>query len=128
MAPEVLYLILCGEVQTDPRNYHRLTLVSLLTTIRSASFPVVEPDFSALLLLTGCQGSGEVILHIVQDHTRVSVFRTRPRLLRFVGDPAAVLGIRFQVRNCSFPAPGLYWAEVMFEGSIIARQKLFLRT
>jgi hypothetical protein len=127
MSPEVLYLILCGDVQTDPTNYHRLMVVGLLTTIRSGTFPVVEPDFSALLVLTGCQGSGELAVQVVQAQTGVAIFRTRRRLSRFVGDPADVVGARFRLRNCTFPVAGLYWVEAVYDGSVIARQQLFLR-
>jgi hypothetical protein len=127
MPPEVVYLILCGDVQTDPRNFHRLIVFGLLSTIQAGSFPVVEPDFSALLLVTGCQGSGELAVQVVQAQTGVAIFRTRRRLFRFVGDPAAVLGARFQLRNCSFPAAGLYSVEAVYDSSVIARQRRLLR-
>lgn len=44
---------------------------------------------------------------MLQDQTGATIFRTRRRLLRFVGDSAAVLAARFQIRNYSFPAAGL---------------------
>lgn len=130
MTPEVLYLILCDQVQTDPSNYHRLTILGLITSIRSSAdppFPVVQPLFCALVLLTGGRGSGELDVRVVENQTGTIIFRTRRREVRFIGDPAAVLGMRFHIRNCSFPAGGLYWVEVVYEGTVLARQKLFLK-
>ncbi len=38
-----------------------------------------------------------------------------------------ILPMKFEIRNCNFPAAGLYWVEVMCDGSLLARKKLFLR-
>jgi hypothetical protein len=56
------------------------------------------------------------------------VFRSSPRQVRFVGAQEAVLGIVFRIRDCSFPMAGLCWIEVLFAGSVIARQKIWLKT
>jgi hypothetical protein len=128
MEPDVLYLILCDGVQTDPNNYHRFNVLGLITAIRSTAsppLPVVRPLFLALAVWVGGQGSGELKLQIIEDRSGRVVFRTRPRLVRFVGDPSAVGGVVFHIRNCSFPAAGLYWVEVLFADSVIARQRLF---
>lgn len=130
MGPDVLHLILCDEVQIDPNDYHRCNVLGLITSIRSAdtpSFPVVRPQWFALVVWIGGHGSGELVLRIVEDRSTSTVFRTRPRQVRFVGDAAAVGGVVFRIQNCTFPAAGLYWVEVLFAGSVIARQRLFLR-
>jgi hypothetical protein len=129
MEPEVWYLVLCEDVRPDPNDYERLNIFGLTTTIRSTlspPFPVVHPLLCALVLLTGGQGHGEFGLRIRQDQTGRVVFRSLPRQVRFVGDSTAVLGALFRIRRCGFPAPGLYWVEVLFEGTVLARQKLRL--
>ncbi len=130
MEPEVLYLILCNRVKMDPNNYHRYNVFGLVTSIRSAvtpPFPVIHPELLAFVVWTGGRGVGELVLRVLEDRSSTAVFRTRPRQVRFVGDPTAVGGVLFRIRNCSFPAAGLYWVEVLFAGSLIARQRLFLR-
>jgi hypothetical protein len=115
--PEVRYFILCEDVRTDPDNYHRINVFGLTTSISSAAdppFPVVRGLLCALLLFSDGHGNGEL---------RV-IFRSSPRRVRFVGDPEAVRGAVFGIRNCSFPMGGLYWVEAVFENSVIARQKL----
>src|SRR5262245_34665467 len=111
MEPEVRHFILCDDVRTDPDNYHRLDVLGLTMAIRSTAnppFPIVHPVLCALVLLTGGQGTGELTLRLFHDRTGRIVFRSPPRQVRFVGDPEAVLGAVFRVRDCSFPLAGLY--------------------
>jgi hypothetical protein len=130
MPLEALHLIPCEDVVPAPGNYHRLTVVGLLSVIRAkgaSSFPAVQPAFSVLLVVTGGLGAGELELRIVQDLTGNLTFRTRRRQVRFVGDPTAILPIKFEIRNSTFPAAGLYWVKAMWDGAILARAKVFLR-
>jgi hypothetical protein len=130
MPLEALQLIPCDDVTPDPANYHRLTVVGLLSVIRSRAappFPVVQPIFCVLLVVTGGQGAGELELRITQDVSGNQILRTRRRQVRFAGDPAAILPVKFEIRNCSFPAAGIYWVEAVWDGAILARRKLFLR-
>jgi len=124
MPLEVLHLIACERVEPDPNNFHRVNIFGLITSIRSTavpSFPVVHPLLRALIVWTGGQGNGELSLRITEDRTASGVFRTRPRRIRFVGDVAAIGGVVFDIRNCVFPAAGLYWVEVLFSGQVIAQ-------
>src|SRR5713101_4430262 len=103
MALEVLHLILCERVETDPGNYHRLNILGLITSIRSSAappFPVVHPKMRALIVWSGGQGTGELELRIVDEISANTVFRTRARRVRFVGDSAAVGGVVFIIQNC----------------------------
>jgi len=128
---EVRYLLPCDDVRTDPDNYQRIDVLGLITTIRSTvdpPFPVVRPLLCVLVILTGGQGTGELILRIFQDQTGRVVFRSTPRQVRFIGASEAVLGVVFRIRNCSFPMSGLYWIEAVFASSVIASQKIWLKT
>jgi hypothetical protein len=130
MGLEVLHLILCDRVETDPNNYHRCNIFGLITSIRSTvapPFPVVHSRLLALVVWTGGQGAGELMLRIIEHSSANTVFRTRPRQVQFVGDAGAVGGVVFQIQNCPFPGPGLYWVEILFAGLVIGRQRLFVR-
>ena len=127
MAPEVLYLILCDDVKPDPQNYVRFIIHGLMTRIRSTAtppFPMTQPWMCALRVLTGCQGSGYLSLQIIRGDDGAAIFRNSPRPVRFVGNPSETLGIAFRVRNCVFPTSGLYWVEIVYDGAILARQRL----
>ena len=131
MEPEVRYLLPCDEVRTDPDNYQRIDVLGLITTIRSTAdppFPVVRPLLCALVILTAGQGNGELVLRVFHDATGRVIFRSSPRQVRFVGSPEAMLGVVFRIRDCSFPMAGLYWIEAVFASSVIARQKIWLKS
>lgn len=131
MALEVLHLILCDEVQADPNNFHRLSILGLINTIRSRAsppFPVFRPAFSALLVLTGAVGSGEIAVRILRDRPETLVYLSNRRRVRFVGDSSAVLTMSFRIQNCTFPDAGLYWVEVTYENAVLVRQRLFLKS
>ena len=129
MEPEVRYLLICDEVQTDPQNLLRLNVLGLITHLRSTAsppFPLVRPLFSVLVIMTGCSGIGDLSCRIVQAGTGRVIFRNQPRRVRFANEPADAVGITFRIRNCTFPAEGLYWVELIFSGTVIARQPLSL--
>jgi hypothetical protein len=131
MGVDVLHLIICDRVETDPDDYHRCNIFGLITSIRSAAappFPVLHPQLCALLVWTGGEGTGELTLRIVEDRTAKTVFRTRPRQVRFVGDAASIGGVVFRIQNCAFPSAGVYWVEILFAGLVVARQRLLVRT
>jgi hypothetical protein len=131
MELEVRHLLLCDDVQTDPNNYQRINVIGLLSSIQSpghSPLPVVRPLLCALVMLTGGPDSGQLILRIFHARTGRFIFRSSSRQVRFVGDPGAVSGIVFRIRNCSFPLAGLYWVEVVFKDAVLARQRLWLKT
>jgi hypothetical protein len=129
MGAEVVYVILCDDVQSDSANPLRIDISGLRTRMRSTAsppFPLVRPEFCALMFLTGCQGTGDLTLRIVQADTGAVTFRTKSRTVRFTGSPNDLVGVVFRLRNCSFPAAGLYWVECILFAEIIARQRVIL--
>jgi hypothetical protein len=85
-------------------------VLGLMTHIRSTAappFPVTRPLFCALVILTDCQGDGDLSLRIVEAGTGGVVFHTPPRRVRFGGPPQQAVGVVFRVRNCTFHAAGL---------------------
>ena len=129
MGPEVQYLILCDDVQADPNQLLRVNVLGLMSRMRSTAappFPFQRPTFCVLVILTGCQGTGELSVRIIHRETGQVIFGNVPRPVRFAGSPEDTVGFVFRVRDCSFPTAGLYWVELLFSGAVIARQRLSL--
>jgi hypothetical protein len=128
--PTVRYLILCEEVQTDPDNPRRVTLVGLISTIRSLEkppFPILFREICAFIQLTECRGSADGRIEIHHAESGQVVFRTRTRTIPFGSDPLEVIGVTFHIRNCQFQEPGLYWVQFWYNEAMIAQQPLLLR-
>jgi uncharacterized protein DUF6941 len=128
--PVVRYLILCEDVQTDPDNPRRVTLVGLLSTMRSLEeppFPLLYRELCVFLQMTECRGPADGRVEIRQADSAQVVFRSRTRTIPLGSDPLEVVGFVFRIRNCLFPAPGLYWVQFWYNGEVLAQQPLVLR-
>lgn len=59
IAPTVRYLIVCEDVQVDPENPYRITLVGLLSAIHALGpipYPLLQRELCVFLQLTECRG------------------------------------------------------------------------
>lgn len=128
--PTVRYLIVCEDVQTDPDNPRRMTLVGLISAIRSIEqppFPLLYREICVFLQMTECRGSAEGRIEIHHADSGQVVFRTRTRTIPFRSDPLEVVGVTFRLRNCLFQEPGLYWIQFWYNEQLIAQQPLVLK-
>jgi hypothetical protein len=128
--PTVRYLIVCEDVQTDPDNPRRVTLVGLISAIRSLEqppFPLLYREICVFLQLTECRGAAEGRIEIQHADSGQVMFRTRTRTIPFGSDPMEVVGVAFRIRNCLFQEPGLYWVQFWYNEQMIAQQPLLLR-
>jgi hypothetical protein len=128
--PTVRYLIVCEDVQTDPDNSRRVTLVGLVSAIRSSEqppFPLWYREICVFLQLTECRGPADGRIEIHHADSGEVVFRTRTRTIPFGSDPLEVVGTTFRIRNCLFAHPGLYWIQFWYNEQMIAQQPLLLR-
>lgn len=128
--PTVRYLIVCEDVQTDPENPRRVTLVGLISAIRSLEqppFPLLYREMCVFLQMTECRGPADGRIEIHQADSGQVVFRTRTRTIPFGSDPLEVVGATFRIRNWLFQEPGLYWVQFWYNEQMIAQQPLLLR-
>jgi hypothetical protein len=128
--PTVRYLIICEDVQTDPDNPHRVTLVGLISTIRSLeqpSYPLLHRELCVYLQMTECRGPAEGRIEIQHADSSQTMFRTRSRTIPFDSDPLEVVAVIFRIRNCLFSEPGLYWIQFWYNEQMIVQQPLLLR-
>jgi hypothetical protein len=128
--PIVRYLIVCEDVEMDPDNARRISIIGLLSTIRSLQqppFPLLYREFRVFLQVTECRGPAEGRVEIRQADTDHVVFHTQTRTIPFGNDPLELVGLRFLVQDCVFPEPGLYWVQFWYNEQMIAQQSLVLR-
>ena len=109
--PVVRYLIACEDVRPDPNDPQKVTLLNLITNIRSERvppFPCRRTELCVYVVLTECSGEGEIQIRVANADGGRDIFRNRPRHVRFAGDPLDSVGAVFRIRNCNFPHAGLY--------------------
>lgn len=128
--PVVRYLIVCEDVQTDEDNPRRVTLVGLISAVRSLEqppFPILYREFCVFLQLTACRGAAEGRVEIQHADSGNVVFRTRTRTIPFGSDPLEIVGVTFRIRNCLFQEPGLYWVQFWYNEQMLAQQAVLFR-
>jgi len=128
--PTIRYLIVCEDVQADPDNPRRVTLVGLLSAIRSLeqpAFPVLYRELCVFLQLTECRGPADGRIEIQHANSGQVLFRTRTRTIPFGSDPLELFAASFRIRNCLFPEAGLYWIQFWYNEQMVAQQPLLLR-
>jgi hypothetical protein len=76
-------------------------------------------------LLAEPESEIEIMYRIVSDATGGVIFQGPTRRLPIGGGPDQLLGLRFRVVNCTFPAAGLYWIECWNHGLRLNRQRLY---
>lgn len=130
LQPTVRYIILCENVQADPRHPRRVTLVGLISAIRSLEqppYPLLYPEICVFLQLTECRGLAQGRVELQHADSGEVVFRSRTRSVPFGSDPLEVIGVTFRIRNCLFQQPGLYWVQFWYNEQLLAQQPLLLR-
>jgi hypothetical protein len=130
LIPSVRYLILSEDIQTDPTHSRRVSIVGLLSAIRSLeqpAYPLLYREVCVFLQLTECRGSADGRIEIVHADSGTVEFRTRTRTIPFGNDPLEIYGVTFRIRNCLFRAAGLYWIQFWYNERLLAQQPLLMR-
>ncbi len=130
VAPVVRYLIICEDVQADPANPHRITIVGLLTAIRSVEyppFPLRYREMCVFVQLTESRGPANLYVEIIHADSGQRVVRTKTRRVAFPRDPLEVHAVVFRITDLTFSEPGLYLTRFRYNEIVIAEQPVLLR-
>lgn len=129
--PTVRYLIVCEDVQRAPNNSRRITLVGLLSAIRSLetpAFPLLYRELCVFVQLTECRGAAQGRIEVRHADADRLAFATSTRTLSLGNDPLEVVGTTFRIRDCPFEKAGLYWVQFWYNERLLAQQPLLLRS
>jgi len=124
LLPVVRHLIVCEDI---PAGTPRISLINLLGTLRSSSqppFPFRYPKFYVYARLTEGRGVGEVRLEIEETDTQKVIYKSGSRRYNFGNDPLKVFNISFRVRDCVFPAAGLYSVQLCYNDIVSFQEPL----
>jgi hypothetical protein len=128
--PSVRSLLLCEDIVADPGNSNRISLmylVSNISPVAGAAYPLIRPRLCVFAQLTECRGQGALWAEVRQADTDRALFRTPGRVVTFPGNPLAVHGVSFRLRNLVFPAPGLYWVQLWYSDALLGEHPLTLK-
>ena len=114
MHPVVRHMILCEDWIVASQESPRVTVIGLLSNIRSIdvpAYPLVYRELCIFLALTDGRGTGTGRIACTYEETGRTVFETADHPISFGADPWEVVPFGFRIRTCPFPGPGMYSVE-----------------
>lgn len=128
--PVVRYLIVCDDVVVDAVNPRKVTIVGLISAIRSVEdppFPLRHEELCVYAQLTEFRGAGKVWVEVAHADSERQVGHTPAHTIAFGSDPLEIVGVVLRVRGCLFPTAGLYHVRFWYNDSVVAEQPVLLR-
>src|SRR5438552_4020378 len=123
--PRVQAMVLCDDVDRSDHERSVYHLTGVRAAIASTSFPGDRSSFCVFLHMSGHQGEESCCVRVFHAATDEVIYQTKPKIVRFK-NPTAIVPVLFRLRNCVFPAPGVYFVELLADDKVIAERRLEL--
>jgi hypothetical protein len=116
--PRVHVLVLCEEMESSVEEDGVFNLAGVRPWIAGDGFPLTQPQLCVYLQLTGHKGTTLCHLEVVRAETDDVIHATKARKVELHG-PLDVVPVGFRLRNCVFPASGLYYMQAYCDGKLL---------
>jgi hypothetical protein len=123
--PRVQAMVLCDALEESAQESGVFHLSGVRSTIEGPLFPYSRPRLCVYLQVSGHAGQVPCRIEITRTETDEVIYRTAPREISFEG-PMSVVPVVFRLRNCGFPAPGVYYVQIYCESKLIGERPLHL--
>jgi hypothetical protein len=116
--PRVQAMVLCDAIEESAQERAVFHLKGVRSGIEVHLFPYPHSRLCVYLQMSGHKGEAACRVEINRAETDEVVYRTSPRVIAFE-EPMSVLPVVFRLRNCGFPAPGVYYVQIFHERKLI---------
>jgi hypothetical protein len=123
--PRAQAMVLCDEVEESDEEEGTHHLTGVRSKIQVPSFPSTRRRLCVFLQMSGHEGDAICRLEVHRLATDERIYRTSPRPISFQ-DPVLVVPVIYRLRNCEFPAPGVYYVQIFHENKMIGERPLHL--
>ncbi len=117
-------MVLCDEVATRPDEEAVFGLRGVRTHLHARSFPYTHPRLSVYLQVTGHEGSASGRVVVPREATEEEMAQVPIDEFQFLG-PLTVIHLQVEIMDCEFPAPGVYWPQVVLNEKLVAERRFF---
>src|SRR5437867_1353639 len=121
--PRVHAIVLCDRIEDVPDEEDVFNLLGVRTRIYADSFPYTHLRLYVYLQLTGHVGSADGSITVLHPRTDQELFNSPLPTIQFRG-PLVLLPLYARIRNCTFPEPGIYFVQVVFDGKLLGERLL----
>jgi hypothetical protein len=115
-------LVLCDEVEELSGEEELFNLNGVRTQVRARSFPYVHPQLCIFLQVTGHEGIASGHLALVQEANDAEIFQIPIDEFQLAG-PLEVIPWWFELRDCEFREPGVYFFQVVLNGKLVMERR-----
>ena len=123
--PRVQAMVLCDDAEESEHENGVYDLTGVRSVIE-APFPAVISRFCVFLNMSGHHGEASCHMEIEHAETGEVISETKAQTISFA-EPTSVVPVVFQLRNCVFPVPGIYYVQAFHETKLIGERMLHLR-
>jgi hypothetical protein len=125
--PLVKSMILCDELLLSQQSdkVHLLGVFNTIRPLHEPLYPYRHGVFSVFLQLSDADGNFEAKIVVSEASSGLEVAVGQFHTIEFL-DRLQLKHVRFRLRDCLFPRPGLYWVGLEVEGDVLCEQRLML--
>lgn len=124
--PRVPAMMICDHIEESDDEIGVYHLVGVRSSLHVPVFPALCPRLGVFVQMSGHRGEAPCSVRIRQEATDDAIYQTKSKLISFL-DPTLVVPVVYRLRNCIFPAPGLYFIEILHEKKLIGERRFQLR-
>ena len=123
--PRVHVMVLCDEIEPSSVEEDVFDLRGVRTHIVAPSFPYTHPQLCVYLQMTGHEGVASGRAAVTFNEAEEALAKTEDYPISFQG-PLAFMHVAWNIYDCVFPEPGVYYVQVFFDDKLIHERALFL--
>ncbi len=123
--PRVQAMMVCDEVDKSAQEHGVYHLTGVRHALALPSFPATR-SMRVFLHMSGHQGEALCHIEVFQMITDATIFQTKTKTVAFQG-PTAVVPVGFRLRDCVFPAKGVYIVEILADNKVVGERRLLVR-
>jgi hypothetical protein len=124
--PRVQAMVLCDTIEESDDEIGVYHLTGVRSVLHVPAFPAFQPRLSVFVQMSGHRGEASFRIGIRQALTDDVIYQTKAKTIAF-HEPTLIVPVVFRLRNCTFPAAGLYYAEILHDEKLVGERRLQLR-
>ncbi len=124
--PRVQAMVVCDAIRESDDEIGVYHLGGVRTSLEVPAFPALCPRLAVFVQMSGHRGEAACSVGVRHAATDEIVYQTKPKPIAFL-DPTLVVPAVFRLRNCVFPAAGLYYIGILHEKKLIGERRFQVR-
>ena len=119
--PRVHVLVICDDIEDRWEADSLFDLLGVRTQLQASLFPHTCPQLCAYAQVTGHEGTSVCRVVVVRAENDEEIDSAPEAVIDFTG-PRDFIILRFWLVDCKFPAAGVYYVQMYFDGKLCSER------